>query len=213
MKGLRGVATRLELARARRLRARVDRGADLLRRRREALITRLFEIARPAADTRRAIDAAARAAADALLEALGARGSAGVRAAGWPAREVRVTVRPVDVWGIRAAEVTVETPLRRSTAARDTAPALAGPAVVAAADRYEELVDLVLEAASRELLVRRLGEALATTSRQVNTLEHRVAPAIGERIATIARGLEEREREERVRLKRMLARRGRVTRA
>jgi V/A-type H+-transporting ATPase subunit D len=53
------------------------------------------------------------------------------------------------------------------------------------------------------MVIRRLGEALAQTSRQVNTLERRLAPALRGAVTAIRRTLDEREREERLRLKRM----------
>jgi V/A-type H+/Na+-transporting ATPase subunit D len=68
---------------------------------------------------------------------------------------------------------------------------------------FERLTELLLDAAPREMLIRRLGEALAQTSRQVNTLERRVAPGIRRDIATVRRVLEERERDEHLRLKRL----------
>ena len=57
------------------------------------------------------------------------------------------------------------------------------------------------------MLIRRLGEALAQTSRQVNSLDRRVAPDLRAQMATMRRTLEEREREERLRLKHLLKKR------
>lgn len=73
--------------------------------------------------------------------------------------------------------------------------------VIQAAGAFEDLTDALLEAAGREAL-RRLGEALAQTSRQVNTLEQQVAPALGSEIAEIRGTLEEQEREDHIRLTR-----------
>ncbi|HLZ44812.1 MAG TPA: V-type ATP synthase subunit D [Gemmatimonadales bacterium] len=53
------------------------------------------------------------------------------------------------------------------------------------------------------MLIRRLGQALAQTSRQVNTLERRLAPVLRGTVTRIRRALDEREREERLRLKRL----------
>ena len=61
--------------------------------------------------------------------------------------------------------------------------------------------------AARELHVRALGQALARTSRQLHTLEQRVAPALRARIAAIGRALDEREREEHTRLRQLRRRR------
>ena len=66
------------------------------------------------------------------------------------------------------------------------------------------MVELLLDAASTELLLRRLAEALARTSRQVNTLENRVAPGLSGEIHRVRALLEEREREDHTRLKHLL---------
>jgi vacuolar-type H+-ATPase subunit D/Vma8 len=69
---------------------------------------------------------------------------------------------------------------------------------------FEELTELLLNAANRETLLGHLGEALARTSRQVNTLERRLQPALNAHLVTIRRTLEEREREDHVRLERRM---------
>ena len=56
-------------------------------------------------------------------------------------------------------------------------------------------------------MLRRLGEALALTSRQVNTLEQRLLPQVRSQITFTRRALEEREREEYLRLRRLLRKR------
>lgn len=63
---------------------------------------------------------------------------------------------------------------------------------------------MLLDAANREALLRRLGDALARTSRQVNTLERRVGPALQSGLTAIRRTLDEREREEHLRLERLV---------
>jgi vacuolar-type H+-ATPase subunit D/Vma8 len=81
-------------------------------------------------------------------------------------------------------------------------------AAAAAAREFELLADLLLDAAPREMLLRRLGEAVSQTSRQVNTLELRVAPGLSAQLDAIRRTLDEREREERLRLKHLMSRKG-----
>jgi acetyl-CoA carboxylase carboxyltransferase component len=61
--------TRAALLQARRLSDRVERGAALLRRKREALVRALMPLARPAAEARRAIAEIAAAAYRAELDA------------------------------------------------------------------------------------------------------------------------------------------------
>jgi vacuolar-type H+-ATPase subunit D/Vma8 len=91
------------------------------------------------------------------------------------------------------------------------APTGVSAAAAETASAFEELAELLLAAANREALLRRLGEALARTSRQVNTLERRLGPALRADLASIRRTLDEREREEHLRLERLLrARQGRA---
>ncbi|MDE3174382.1 MAG: hypothetical protein KGN74_15035, partial [Gemmatimonadota bacterium] len=82
-----------------------------------------------------------------------------------------------------------------------------GPSAEEAARRYEEFAELLIEAAPREQRVRRLSDAVATTSRRLRTLEQRVAPSLAAQIVSVRRDLDERAREERLRLQRLAARR------
>ena len=97
----------------------------------------------------------------------------------------------------------------RTLAARGIAPG-SSPAAVEAAAAFEQLADLLVGAAPREMLLRRLGEALAQTSRQVNSLEHHLTPELQRQLLAVRRTLDEREREEHVRLG-VLARHSRTT--
>jgi V/A-type H+-transporting ATPase subunit D len=186
----------------------VDRGATLLRRKREALVAELFRVARPAIDARTAIAEEMARACPALLEALAVHGHAGLRALAWPDRRLTVEIRPAQVWGVAVSDITDHPPVPRSLEARGVPPAGVGPATVEAADRFETLADLLIEAAPRELLVRRLGDALARTSRQVHTLEQRVGPRLEGEITRVRRTLDQREREEQLRLKHVQRKRG-----
>lgn len=194
-------STRLNLLRASRQLERVTRGIGLLRRKREALVSELFRLARPAADARVQIADATRRAFPALLGALAVHGRPGLRALAWPGQDPTVEVEPGSIWGIVVSRITGRPPLARTLAARGTAPGLTGPAAAAATVEFERLADLLLDAAPREMLIRRLGEALAHTSRQVHTLERRLAPALRAQVLSVRRTLDEREREERLRLK------------
>lgn len=196
-------ATRLMLLRTQRRLGRVEKGSSILRRKREALVTQLFTHARPATDTRERIADQAAGAYHALLAALASHGASGLRALSWPVRELRVEIRHAQVWGIPVADIVDRPPVGRTLAARGTAPGSA-PAAAEAAREFEGLAELLLEAAPREALIRRLAEALAQTSRQVNTLERRLAPSLREQVSAIRRTLEEREREDRARLKHLM---------
>jgi V/A-type H+-transporting ATPase subunit D len=200
-------ATRLNLLRARRRLERLTKGAQLLRRKREALVTELFRLARPAADARAQIAGAAQRAYPLLVDALSWHGLSGLRAIGWPARDLAVEVAAGSVWGVVVSRIVSRPRVPRTLGARGTAPSMTGPGTVGAATEFEHLTELLLDAAPQEMLLRRLGEALAQTSRQVHTLERRLSPGLERDIARVDRVLDEREREERLRLGKLLRRR------
>lgn len=203
----RAAATRSNLVRMRRRLEQVERGAALLRRKRESLVAELFELARPAVDVRRGIDEQARAAYRALLEALAAAGRTELRALGWPARELRVELVPREVWGIKGVDLASKPSVVRSVAARGSPAGPGDAASTGAAEQFERLVERLLQAAPEELFLRRLGQALSHTTRLVNTLEQRVAVSLNRDLTSMRRTLEEREREEHLRLKRVVSRR------
>lgn len=70
------------------------------------------------------------------------------------------------------------------------------------------MTELLLDTASREIPIRRLARALAETSRRVNLLERRVAPRLTAEMTRIEATLEERERQEQLRYRRLLERPG-----
>lgn len=198
-------ATRLNLLRTVRRLGRVTKGVQLLRKKREALVSELFKLARPAADARAQIGAGARTAYPALLEALALHGRAGLAALAWPVRALALDITAGLVWGIPVAAITSRPALARTLGARGSAPGSTGPAAAGAALAFERLADLLLDAAPREMLIRRLGDAVARASRQVNTLERRLAPSLAEAVVVLRRALEEREREEAYRIRRLLS--------
>jgi H(+)-transporting ATP synthase subunit D len=121
-----------------------------------------------------------------------------------------VELRANQVWGVAVAEILRHAAVRRNAAERGMPPGATGAAALQAADEFEDLAELLLEAANRETLLRRLGDAVARTSRQVNTLERRVSPDLTSTIVRIRRALDEREREEHLRLARLLGKHART---
>jgi H(+)-transporting ATP synthase subunit D len=203
--GRRAPVTRSNLVRVRRRLEQVEKGAALLHKKREALVRELFGRLRPMIDARRAIEQRALAAYRALHAALAERSRAELAALGWPSREVRVELAEFALWGVRAAVVARVPRLVRGYAARGAAPGHGDAAAQAAGAQFERLVELLLEAAPDDFALRRMGEALSSTTRLVNTLEQRVAAGLTAERLRMRRTLDEREREERTRLRRVAA--------
>jgi V/A-type H+/Na+-transporting ATPase subunit D len=202
VKTTRAAATRSNIVRMRRTLAQVARGATLLRKKRQALVEELFERARPAVDARREIEERARAAYRALLEALSAEGAGDLHVLGWPRREVRVDLVPHEAGGIKGVELADRPRVVRSVAARGGALGPGDGAASSAAEEFERLLELLLDIAPEDVFMRRLGQALGRVTRVVNTLEQSVAPGLTRDLAAMRRTLDEREREEHLRLKR-----------
>jgi H(+)-transporting ATP synthase subunit D len=197
-------ATRQTLLALQRRVDRVEKGAGLLRRRREALVAELLRLARPAVSARVSITERATRAYPVLLSALAREGADGLNALGWPTRSASVELRTGQVWGVPTAEIVSRPRMLRTYQARAVPPAACSGAAAMAATAFEELAELLLDAANHESLLQRLGDAVARTSRQVNTLERRLGPALRAGLDTVRRTLDERERQEHVRVARVV---------
>ncbi len=94
----------------------------------------------------------------------------------------------------------------RDAAARTLVPGQYQPAAAVAAQAFERLLEVLLAPAPEESTIRCLGRELAHTVRLVNVLEQRVAVDLAHARVQVRRTLDEREREEAVRLRRIAAR-------
>jgi V/A-type H+-transporting ATPase subunit D len=186
---------------------RVRRGRQLINRKREALIAELFRSARPALDARRQVEERASLAYRTLLDALASRGEASLRTYGWPSRDILVELEQRQIWGISIPELVAHSEVQRTLTSRESAAPSIGPAAAESALEFERLVALLLESLPKEQAMRRLGAALHKATRQVNTLELRVEPSLSAELGGLRRMLEERERDERSRLRHVLRRR------
>jgi V/A-type H+/Na+-transporting ATPase subunit D len=200
--------TRSSLMRLSRRLEQVEKGAALLERKRDALVMQLFASVRPTIDAHRLIERQAQTAYRTLVDALAASGRGDLSSLGWPGRELRIALPDAAMPSGAAATARVAaTPtLVRSAAARALVPGQFDPAAGRAARAFERLLETVLATAPEEFAMRRLGRELAHTVRQVNVLEQRVAVDLARTRVRVRRTLDEREREESVRLRRIVAR-------
>ena len=73
----------------------------------------------------------------------------------------------------------------------------------ATADKFEELLEKVVDAAETQTKIMRLLDEIEKTKRRVNALEHKIIPEMEEGLNTVTQLLEEREREETFRMKKI----------
>jgi V/A-type H+-transporting ATPase subunit D len=185
------------------------RGARLLRAKREVLAGELFRMMREVLEGRARLDELLREGVRALGIARALEGEDRLASLALAAgREVAVQVAARKVWGVATPEVTAPA-LVRTADARGSSPSSWGPSGAEAARYHEEALEVLLRIASRELHLARLGEEIQETSRRINALEQLLLPGLVAEAGRIESALDERDREDTVRLKRFRARRAR----
>ena len=203
----RAPTTRMGLLEVRGRREVAARGARLLRAKREVLAGELHRLASEVLEGRERLDRTLARAVEALAMAAALRGEPALEALAWNAgREIPLHVSLRRVWGVPTPAVTVPD-LVRHAGERGGSVASWGPAAAAAARHHEEALELLLRIASRELHLARLGVEIQATSRRINALEQLSLPRLTAEAARIEGALEERDREDVVRLKRFRGRR------
>ncbi|HTN51313.1 MAG TPA: V-type ATP synthase subunit D [Anaeromyxobacter sp.] len=205
----RSPTTRMGLLEVRARRGVAARGARLLRAKREVLASELWKLMQDVLEGRARLDEVLRQAVRSIelaraLEGEELLGSLALEAG----REIPLRVEVRRVWGVPTPSVSAPA-LLRAADQRGTSAASWGPSGAEAARRHEEALEVLLGIATRELHLSRLGEEIQATSRRINALEQLLLPSLRAEAARIAAALDERDREDAVRLKRFRARQGR----
>lgn len=201
-------ATRSELL-ARRSRLQLAmRGRVLLEEKRDQLMDEFRKAADVVLAEAGQLDEMAGRARRALALAEASEGPEHVRSAALLAqRDIHLSARQTTVAGVRIAEIDYE-PLGRGRLMRGHGPAGGSAHIDEAAAEYEAVVEQLLRVAAYELRLRRLSEEIGTTNRRVNALATIVIPRLKAQVRLIVSRLEERERQEIYRLKRIKERKG-----
>ncbi len=200
--------TRSELLTRRAQIALARQGAELLRGKREALVREFLSELQRFVETRTALAKALVLAKQALIRALALDGPEAVASAGLASRrtiEIQTTER--SIWGTRIADVATDYSPRASED-RGFSVAGASARIGETAERFEAALALLLRAAPLDRKLSRLAEEIRRTSRRVNALEQRMLPGLEEQVRYIRGVLEQREREDILRLKHLKRMRG-----
>jgi V/A-type H+-transporting ATPase subunit D len=188
-------------ARAQLLLAR--QGQELLEQKRDALLREFHREVDIVFAAHAELEGAASAARLALDRARVRVGSETVAAAA--ICSVRDVALQVDWSTVMGVSVPVVAPRRFVRAPGDRGRAIegSGPAVELAAERFEAELAVAVRLATMEARVRRLAREIRRTSRRANALRTRVVPSLVAETRAAALALQQREREDRFRLKRM----------
>jgi V/A-type H+-transporting ATPase subunit D len=202
MTGTRG-ATRTELLALEREHGVARAGRDLLEDKRTALVKELRATAEAMLDERFALQEIATRARRALAECEALDGPDAVRSAAFTGPpELEVSAEPDIVMGVRLPRV-MPTRVERGLAARGYALVASSARIDALATAFEAEVDQTLRFAAQQARLRAIGEELRAVTRRVNALSQIVLPELLAERARVVQSLEEREREERFRLRRI----------
>jgi V/A-type H+/Na+-transporting ATPase subunit D len=198
--------TRTELIAIKRKIALYDRGYKLLKMKRDGLILEFFNILSKARDIRSKIIADYKKGEEKLIIATGVDGETLVRSVAFARREdPKVTMGSKNVMGIIVPTTLESATVKRRIDQRGYGIIGMSVRIDEAADAYEQLVEDIIVAAELETTLRKLIEEIEKNKRIVNALEFRILPELKKNEAFIRTRLEEMERENVFRLKRMKA--------
>lgn len=199
--------TRTELLQRRSQITLAAQGAELLRGKREALVREFLSEVRSLRSERDTMLRTLAEATQSLMLALAIDGPEAVASAGLAAQGgVEVKVEERNIWGTRVAEVksefAVRTPQERRYSVAGTS-----ARIDETVERFEATLESILAVAPKQQKLARLAEEIRKTSRRVNALEQRLLPNLNEQVRYIRGILDQREREDVFRLKRIKGKR------
>jgi V/A-type H+/Na+-transporting ATPase subunit D len=200
-------ATRMALLAGRARLSLARGGKDLLEQKRDALLREFYRDVRTVVAQHDELEAAAGAARLALDSTRVWLGHDAVSAAAaGAAGDISIDIVPATIMGVPVPSIAPRD-LVRTPPARDRSSLVSGPSLELATERFEVVLTIAIRLAAMEARVRRLAREIRRTSSRVNALRTRVIPELEADTAAISLGLEQREREDRFRLKQVKRRR------
>ncbi len=198
--------TRSELINLKRRIALSERGYKILKMKRDGLILEFFKVLADAKDSRGELMARYRRAVESMALANTVEGAIGVKSAAFSVKEVpNITLSSKNIMGVVVPEIE-STKVRKNLTDRGYGVLGTTSIIDETATSFEELVEAIIESAQIETTMKRLLDEIESTKRRVNALEFKVIPELSEARNFIKMRLDEMEREELFRLKKIKAR-------
>jgi len=117
-------------------------------------------------------------------------------------RPIEIELAERNIWGTRVVDVTSGYAARPAGGHRDAALGTSAR-IEDTTERFEEALELIVRVAPLDRKMRLLADEIRKTTRRVNALEQRLLPSLQEQVAYIRAVLDQREREDVFRLKRL----------
>ncbi|WFN33873.1 V-type ATP synthase subunit D [Methanogenium sp. S4BF] len=182
-----------------------ERGYNILKMKRDGLILEFFKVLEEAKGSRDAVGEKYDHARQMIALANTVEGAIGVKAAAMSVREKpQLTLKQKNIMGVVVPEIEA-TKVKKNLAERGYGVLGTSAVIDETASAFEELVDEIIRAAEIETTMKRLLNEIESTKRRVNALEFKVIPELKEASAFIKMRLDEMERDELVRLKKIKA--------
>jgi len=198
--------TRSELINLKRRIALSERGYKILKMKRDGLIIEFFKVLETAKDTQSDLQKKYESAIQMMAFANTVEGAIGVKSAAFSVQEVPdIILASKNIMGVVVPEIE-SSKVKKSLVDRGYGLLGTTSAIDEAASSYEDLVDAIIESAEIETTMKKLLDEIESTKRRVNALEFKVIPELTEARDFIKMRLDEMEREELFRLKKIKAR-------
>jgi V/A-type H+-transporting ATPase subunit D len=178
-------------------------GYKILKMKRDGLILEFFKILEEAKEIRQRVNRDYETAMTKIAVAKAADGAIAVKSAAFALKtHPEIQLRSKNVMGLVVPEIEA-TSLRSTSDARGYGVIGTSTYIDEAANAFEDLTETIIKAAEIETTMKRLLDEIEKTKRRVNALEYKVIPELKESAAFIQLRLEEMERENIFRLKRI----------
>ncbi len=198
--------TRMELLRLRRREQLAVKGHDLLREKRDALIAEFLDVVGEVRDARMVAEENLKEAFEYLIIAQAGLGVEEVRHLSlMTAREIPMDFSMRSIMGVNVPIIELPEVLSREVTERGYGLMDSSSAVDSCARRFEEALAKIIKLAELEEAVRNLAGEVEKTKRRVNALEYVMIPRLKTTRKYIQMRLEEMERENFTRLKKIKA--------
>jgi V/A-type H+-transporting ATPase subunit D len=182
-----------------------ERGYNILKMKRDGLILEFFKVLEKAKTTREDLQEKYRKAARMSDLANTVEGSISLKSAAFSVKETpSITLRPKNIMGVVVPEIQA-TMVKKGLFDRGYGILATSSVMDETATAYEELVDAIVRSAEIETTMKRLLDEIESTKRRVNALEFKVIPELTAARDFIKMRLDEMEREELFRLKKIKA--------
>ena len=195
-KNLMAIEDRIELS---------ERGHDTLEQKRDGLIMEFMDILDQAQDVRSEVSENYETAQRKIDMARAMEGDVAVRGAAAALKEhPEITTQSKNIMGVVVPQIE-SSKVQKSLDERGYGLLGSSARIDEAADAYEELLEKIILAAEVETVMKKMLTEIETTKRRVNALEFTLLPSLYENQEYIEQKLEEQEREEIFRMKKIKA--------